>query len=145
MSIEPSRFDKNVVYATFDNHMYGDIKTYVAKSSDLGKTWKLLTSDALKGYANKIKEDLVDKDLLFLGTEMGSLYATIDGGASWVQMESGHIPDYAMVRDMTMDAKTNDLVVATHAAAEILIVDDVSPLRKINEQLIKFGCCRYLL
>lgn len=132
-SIEPSRFDKNVLYATFDNHMYGDIKTYVGKSSDLGKTWKLVSSDVFKGFANKIKEDLVDKDLLFLGTEWG-LYTTIDGGANWIQMK-GHIPDYAMVRDMTMDPKTNDLVVATHGRG-ILIVDDISPLRKINGQLL---------
>jgi photosystem II stability/assembly factor-like uncharacterized protein len=132
-SIEPSRFDKNVVYVTFDNHTYGDMKTYVAKSEDMGKTWKLLSSDMVKGYANKIKEDLVSKDLLFLGTEMG-LYVSINGGADWVQLK-GQIPDYAMVRDMTIEPKTNDLVVATHGRG-ILIVDDISPLRQINETLL---------
>jgi hypothetical protein len=132
-SIEPSRFDKNVVYVTFDNHMYGDMKTYLAKSTDLGKTWKLLSSDAFKGYANKIREDIVNKDLLFFGSESG-LYASIDGGNNWVQMK-GHIPDCAMVRDMVIEPRTNDLVVATHGRG-ILIVDDISPLRKINEQLL---------
>ncbi|MDB5281982.1 MAG: glycosyl hydrolase [Bacteroidota bacterium] len=132
-SIEPSRFDKNVVYVTFDNHMYGDVKTYVAKSSDMGKTWKMFSSSAFKGYAHKIKEDIVSKDLLFLGTEMG-LYVSIDGGNNWVQMKA-HIPEYALVRDMTIERKTNDLVVATHGRG-ILIVDDISPLRKINEQLL---------
>ena len=43
-SIEPSRYDKNTVYATFDNHMYGDHKTYLGKSTDMGKTWKLINS-----------------------------------------------------------------------------------------------------
>ena len=38
-SVEPSRFDKNTIYATFDHHSYGDHKTYLAKSTDLGKTW----------------------------------------------------------------------------------------------------------
>ena len=132
-SIEPSRFDKNVVYATFDNHMYGDMKTYVAKSADMGKTWKLLSSDLFKGYANKIKEDLVSKDLLFLGAEMG-LYCSIDGGANWVQMKA-HIPDYAMVRDLVIEPKTNDLVVATHGRG-VLVVDDISPLRKLNSSLL---------
>lgn len=132
-SIMPSRYDKNVVYVTFDNHMYGDMKTYVAKSADMGKTWQLLTSDKFKGYANKIREDIADKDLLFLGTEMG-LYVTIDGGANWVQMK-GHIPDCAMVRDMVIEPRTNDLVIATHGRG-VLIVDDISPLRKINEQLL---------
>jgi len=132
-SIMPSRFDKNVVYATFDNHTYGDMKTYLAKSNDLGKTWKLISSDQFKGYANKIIEDVVSKDLLFLGTEMG-LYTTIDGGLNWVQMK-GHIPDYAMVRDLVIEPRTNDLVIATHGRG-VLIVDDISPLRKINDQLL---------
>lgn len=132
-SIEPSRFDKNVVYATFENHTYGDMKTYAARSSDLGQTWKLFSSANFKGYAHKIKEDLVSKDLLFLGTEMG-LYTSIDGGNNWLQMK-GHIPEYALVRDMTIEPKTNDLVVGTHGRG-VLIVDDISPLRKINADLL---------
>lgn len=132
-SIEPSRFDKNVVYATFENHTYGDMKTYAAKSTDMGQTWKMFTSDAFKGYAHKIKEDLVSKDLLFLGTEMG-LYTSIDGGNNWLQMK-GHIPEYALVRDMTIEPRTNDLVVGTHGRG-VLIVDDISPLRKINAELL---------
>ncbi|MFN8299392.1 MAG: hypothetical protein U0T75_09815 [Chitinophagales bacterium] len=132
-SIEPSRFDKNVVYATFDNHMYGDVKTYVARSNDMGKTWTMLRSDVFKGHAHKIREDIVSKDLLFLGTEMG-LYTSIDGGANWTQMKA-HIPEYCLVRDMVIDPKTNDLILATHGRG-ILIVDDISPLRKINAQLL---------
>ena len=132
-SIEPSRFDKNVVYATFENHTYGDMKTYAAKSADMGKTWKMFSNDVFKGYAHKIKEDLVSKDLLFLGTEMG-LYTSIDGGNNWLQMK-GHIPEYALVRDMTIEPKTNDLVVGTHGRG-VLIVDDISPLRKINADLL---------
>jgi len=132
-SIEPSRFDKNVVYATFDNHMYGDMKTYCAVSRDMGKTWTRLNADLFKGFAHKIKEDLVSKDLLFLGTEMG-LYVSVNGGKSWVQMK-GNIPEYCLVRDIVIEPKTNDLVLATHGRG-ILIVDDISPLRKINDAVL---------
>ncbi|MEO5783866.1 MAG: hypothetical protein ABIQ07_11365, partial [Ginsengibacter sp.] len=55
-SIEPSIFDKNTVYAAFDNHMYGDHKTYVAKSTDMGKTWTMFSSKDFTGFAHKIKE-----------------------------------------------------------------------------------------
>lgn len=132
-SIEPSRFDKNVVYATFDNHMYGDMKTYCARSTDLGATWTIFKSENFKGYAHKIREDLVSKDLLFLGTEMG-LYVSIDGGANWTQMKA-RIPEYCLVRDIVIEPKTNDLILATHGRG-ILIVDDISPLRKINSVLL---------
>lgn len=36
-SIEPSHFDKNTLYVTFENHMYGDHATYLGKSTDMGK------------------------------------------------------------------------------------------------------------
>jgi hypothetical protein len=113
--------------------MYGDVQTYIGKSADMGKTWTMFKSPAFKGYAHKICEDIVSRDLLFAGTEMG-LYTSIDGGANWVQMK-GHIPDYAMVRDMVIEPRTNDLVIATHGRG-VLIVDDISPLRKINPTLL---------
>ena len=133
-SIEPSRFDKNIVYATFDNHMYGDMKTYCCKSSDMGKTWKLLNTVVLNGgYAHKIKEDLLNRDLLFLGAEMG-LFVTFDGGDNWVQMNA-KIPPVA-VRDIQIHSKTNDLVLATHGRG-VLIVDDISPLRQLTPEVVE--------
>jgi hypothetical protein len=132
-SIEPSRFDKNIVYATFDNHMYGDMKTYLGKSTDMGKTWKLLTSEEFTGFAHKIREDLVNKDLLFLGTEMG-LFATVDGGNSWFRMKN-HIPDYCMVRDIQIQPQTNDLVLATHGRG-IIVVNDISPMRSLTQEIV---------
>ena len=132
-SVTPSRYDKNLVYATFDNHMYGDVNTYIGKSIDMGKTWSMFHSPSFKGYANKLIEDLVSRDLLFAGTEMG-LYVSIDGGTNWVQMK-GHIPDYALVRDMVIEPRSNDLVIATHGRG-ILIVDDISPLRHVDAKLL---------
>jgi photosystem II stability/assembly factor-like uncharacterized protein len=55
-SIEPSAHDKRVVYATFDNHMYGDHKTYVAISADMGKTWKMLQSEEFTGLRIRLRK-----------------------------------------------------------------------------------------
>jgi photosystem II stability/assembly factor-like uncharacterized protein len=131
-SIEPSQVDKKIVYATFDNHMYGDLKTYVAKSVDMGKTWTLLNSAEFTGYAHKIKEDLKNKDLLFLGTEMG-LFATLDGGQNWFRMKN-KIPEYVLARDIQIQPATNDLVIATHGRG-ILIIDDISPMRSMKKEV----------
>jgi photosystem II stability/assembly factor-like uncharacterized protein len=132
-SIEPSSFDKKTVYATFDNHMYGDHKTYMARSSDMGKTWRLFKSSEFTGFAHKIKEDLKNKDLLFLGTERG-LFATVDGGENWFRMKN-HIPDYTMVRDIQIQPATNDLIIATHGRG-IMIVDDITPMRSMTKNII---------
>ncbi len=132
-SIEPSRFDKNTVYATFENHMYGDMNTYLGKSTDGGKTWAHITSTEFTGFAHKIKEDLVNKDLLFLGTERG-LFASIDGGATWFRMKN-HIPDYCMVRDIAIQPKTNDLLIATHGRG-IMVINDISPIRSLTKDVV---------
>lgn len=127
-SIEPSCHDKNTVYVTFDNHMYGDHKTYLGKSTDLGKTWTMIKSEEFTGFAHKIREDLKNKELLFLGTEMG-LFATLDGGANWFRMKN-NIPEYALVRDIQIQPQTNDLVIATHGRG-IMIVEDITPMRDL--------------
>ena len=132
-SIEPSRFDKNLVYATFDNHMYGDMQTYLGKSTDMGKTWTLMTSGEFTGFAHKIKEDLVNKDLLFLGTERG-LFATINGGSDWFRMKN-NIPWYALVRDIQIQPATNDLLLATHGRG-IIVVDNIAPMRALTKDII---------
>jgi photosystem II stability/assembly factor-like uncharacterized protein len=128
-SIEPSLFDKNVVYVTFDNHMYGDHATYTAMSTDMGKTWKKFESKEFTGFAHKIKEDLVNKNLLFLGTEMG-LFASVDGGKEWFRMKNT-IPWYSLVRDIKIQEKTNDLVIATHGRS-IIVVENITPMRSIT-------------
>jgi photosystem II stability/assembly factor-like uncharacterized protein len=132
-SVEPSAFDTHTVYATFDNHMYGDHKTYIGRSADRGRTWKLFASKEFSGFAHKIKEDLKNKDLLFAGTERG-LFASVDGGQNWFRMKN-HIPDYVMVRDIQIHPASNDLVIATHGRG-IMIVDDITPMRSLTKTII---------
>ena len=132
-SIEPSAFDKKTVYVTFDHHMYGDHQTYAAVSKDGGITWKRFVSDEFTGFTHKIKEDIVSKNLLFLGNEMG-LFASVDGGEKWFRMKL-NLPWYALVRDIQIHKKTGDLILATHGRG-IIIIQDISPMRKINESLV---------
>ncbi len=131
-SIHPSKFSKEVVYASFENHMYGDHKTYAAKSADGGKTWVAFKSPEFTGFAHKIIEDPVNSDLLFLGTEMG-LFASLNAGKDWFRMKN-NIPWYALVRDIKIHPVTNDLLVATHGRG-ILIVDDIAAMRNLTASI----------
>ncbi len=132
-SIQPSQFDKNTVYATFENHMYGDHKTYLGKSTDMGKTWTRINSTEFTGFAHKIKEDFENKNLLFLGTEMG-LFSTLDGGANWFRMKN-NIPEYALVRDIQIHPKTHDLIIGTHGRG-IYILDDIRPMSNLTKDIL---------
>jgi hypothetical protein len=73
--------------------------------------------------------------LLFLGTELG-LWISVDGGGSWAAFKGGDFPTVA-VRDMVVQARESDLVVATHGRG-IWIVDDLTTLRGLtNDALSK--------
>jgi hypothetical protein len=112
--------------------MFGDMNTYLAKSSDMGKTWQRINSTEFTGFAHKIKEDIVNKDLFFLGTEMG-LFASLDNGKTWFRMKN-NIPEYALVRDIQINPKTHDLILATHGRG-IIILDDISAIRNLTPEI----------
>src|SRR2546422_789196 len=130
-SLEAGHFDDGTVYATFDLHTFGDMRPYLYRSADFGKTWSALaTPDSpVKGYAHVVKEDLVDKDLVFLGTELG-LWVSVDGGQQWAHYKGNDLPNVA-VRDLAIHPRDNDLVIATHGRG-IWIVDDITPLRALT-------------
>ena len=129
--LEPSRFDKNTCYAVFEGHSSGDMNTYVYKTTDAGKTWKSIVTPDVKGFARHIREDLVNPNLLFLGTEFG-LFVTVDGGQNWSQFKT-NMPSVA-VHYMAIQPEENDLVIATHGRG-IIIIDDISPLRQVTNEV----------
>jgi photosystem II stability/assembly factor-like uncharacterized protein len=133
--VEASRFAESTAYATCDRHMTGDMNPHVFKTTDYGKTWTALPAMAsgARGYAHVIKEDTVDPNLLFLGTEFG-LWISVDGGGRWAQYKGSHFPAVA-VRDLVVHPKTSDLVLATHGRG-IWIIDDISPLRALTPQMM---------
>jgi len=134
-TVEASRFDEATAYATFDRHTFGDMKPYAYKTSDYGKTWTALPVEdsGVRGYAHVIKEDSVNPNLLFLGTEFG-LWISIDGGQHWAQYKGSNFPAVA-VRDIAVQARESDLVLATHGRG-IWIMDDISPLRALTPELM---------
>ncbi|MGB4838696.1 MAG: hypothetical protein WBP08_06850 [Saprospiraceae bacterium] len=130
--IEPSNFDKNTAYAVFDGHTQNDMKAYVMKTTDAGKTWNSIVGSQIPVFARCIKEDPKNPNLLYLGTEWG-LYVTVDGGQNWAKFEN-NMPAVA-VHYMAIQRDENALVMATHGRG-IIIIDDVTPLREITEEAL---------
>jgi hypothetical protein len=131
--VEPGRFDEATAFATLDGHTTGDMKTYVYKTTDFGRTWTPLMTPALEGYAHVIRQDLESPDLLFLGTEQG-LFISIDGGTNWARYTGGDFPRVA-VRDMAIHPRDADLILATHGRG-VYILDDITPLRKLTRGVL---------
>jgi hypothetical protein len=109
------------------------MKSYVYKTDDFGVTWKSLVDENVKGYCHAVIQDLVNPELLFLGTEFG-LFVSFDDGEQWTQMK-GNIPNVS-VREMVIHPREHDLVLATHGRG-IFILDDITPLRMVTEELLQ--------
>ena len=132
--IYASRFDENVVYASFDGIKSDDFKPYVLKSSDKGKTWISIASNLPRnGTVHTLEQDNKKAELLFAGTEFG-LFFSIDEGQNWTQLKSG-IPTVA-VRDLAVQERESDLVSATFGRG-IYVLDNYAPLRELSEELTR--------
>ena len=133
--VEASRFDEGTAYAAFDRHTFGDMDPYVFKTTDYGKSWTpvIAKDGGVRGYAHVIKEDTLLPNLLFAGTEFG-LWISPDGGKQWAQYKGHEFPNVA-VRDIVVQPRESDLVLATHGRG-IWIVDDITPLRKLTPEVL---------
>ncbi|MGC2271046.1 MAG: glycosyl hydrolase [Candidatus Sulfotelmatobacter sp.] len=126
--------DVNTVYAAFDNHKNEDFKPYLLRSTDAGKTWTSIAGNLPEnGPVLAFAEDPVKADLLFAGTEFGAFF-TVDGGLHWVQLTGG-LPTIA-VRDMVIQAREGDLVIATFGRG-FYVLDDISALRQITAESLE--------
>jgi photosystem II stability/assembly factor-like uncharacterized protein len=134
-NIEPSRFDAAAAYLTVDLHQSNNRDPYVYKTTDYGRTWKSISGDIPKSvhsYAHCVREDPVQRGLLYLGTENG-VYFSQDDGQHWLTLQSG-LPR-APVHWLTVQEHFDDLVVATYGRG-FWILDDITPLRTLTSEAL---------
>ena len=130
--IEASNHDANTVFAIADAHKFGDYSAYLFMSADRGRTWKSIAGDLPSNtIVWVIKQDHVDENLLFIGTEYG-IYFSPNKGANWIELNAG-VPTISF-RDLELHPRDNDLVGATFGRG-FYVLDDYSPLRDISSAI----------
>ena len=130
-NIEPSRWDAGTAYLSIDAHQANNFDPWIYKTTDFGKTWKLIVNGLPKNpvsYTHIVREDPVRQGLLYAGTEQG-LYISFDDGANWQSFQS-NVP-HAPVYWITVQQRFNDLVLATYGRG-FYILDDITPLRTLD-------------
>ena len=132
--IVASESDAGTAYVVFDNHQNGDFKPYIHKTTDRGKSWSSISGNLPEnGAVYALAEDYVNPKLLFAGTENG-LYFTTIGGEKWIKLTGG-MPTI-QVRDLAIQKRENDLVVATFGRG-FYVLDDYTPLRNVTPETLK--------
>ncbi len=135
-SVYCSHHDKDVIYAAFNHHKYGDFKPYIYVSKNGGLSWTNISSNLpSRGSVYAIEEDHIDPNLIFCGTEFG-VFFSVDQGKKWKQLKTG-LPTIA-VRDIAIHRSENDLILATFGRG-FYVLDDYSPLRYLSKKGVQTG------
>lgn len=105
-----SRYEIGTVYMTQNGKRDDDFQVYVWKSEDFGDTWKDISGNITMGPVNVIREDPVNPDILYVGTDSG-VYVSRDGGKTYSVL--GDLPS-TYVQDLVVHPRDNMIVIATH-------------------------------
>jgi len=131
-AIEVSPHDPAKAYIAVYGYKLGDMRPYALKTENYGADWTPIVNGLdSEATVRVVREDSVRPGLLFAGTEAG-LYVSFNDGAIWQRFQ-GNLP-VCPVTDLRV--KDNDLVAATQGRA-FWILDDIEPLRQMNETVAK--------
>ena len=131
-SVNASPHAAGTAFATFDGHRSGDMSTYVVRTDDYGASWQPLVSDGITGYAWVVKQDPLNPNLLYAGTELG-LFLSLDGGRQWARFAE-NLPEVA-VHDLAIHPTEHDLIIATHGRG-VYIIDDLTAIRALSPEIM---------
>ncbi len=129
--IEVHPTEKGSVYIVGTRYKLGDYKPYIYKTSDYGKTWKLITNGIPnEHFTRALRTDSKQNGLLYAGTERG-MYISFDDGALWqpFQLNLPIVP----ITDLAV--KENHLIAATQGRS-FWMIDDLTPLRQLSSDKI---------
>ncbi len=127
--MDASHTDKNTAYAAVNKIRLDDMQPHIYKTIDGGKTWTEIVNGLPNDPINVVKEDPKRKGLLFAGSER-AVYVSFDDGANWQSLRL-NMPATS-IRDLVI--KDDDLVIGTHGRS-FWILDDITPLRQLDERL----------
>ena len=137
-SIDASHTDPGGAYVAVDVSRFGDVKPYLYRTHDFGKTWTpittgLPTNEPSASFARVLRADPVRAGLLVAGTESG-MHVSFDDGDSWQSLQL-NLPNSSF-RDLTFAG--NDLVVGTYGRG-IWVLDDYAVLRQMTTAVAAEG------
>jgi photosystem II stability/assembly factor-like uncharacterized protein len=128
--MDASHFDAETVYVAVNRFRLDDLRPYIFRTHDGGRTWQKIVSGLPDNEpVNTVREDRNRKGLLFAGTER-SVYVSFNDGGQWQPLRL-NLPATS-IRDLVVHQ--DDLVVGTHGRS-FWILDNITPLRQMSGEV----------
>ena len=128
--MDASHFDTPTAYAAVNRFRLDDLRPYIYRTHDGGKSWQKIVSGLPDNEpVNTVREDPERKGLLFAGTER-SVYVSWDDGDHWQSLKMNLPP--TSIRDLVVHQ--DDVVVGTHGRS-FWILDNITPLRQFSPDI----------
>lgn len=138
-SLEPHPFVKGGLYVAATSYKSGDYRPYLYKTADYGNTWTKLTNGISdEHFTRVVRADPKRQGLLYAGTEYG-MYISFNDGTSWqpFQLNLPLVP----ITDL---AVKNDNLIAAMQGRSFWMIDDLTPLHQMRNDLAKKEMHLYL-
>lgn len=128
--VELSRHVESRLYVSLNGYRQDDGAAYVYVSDDLGKRWRAIGQGLPAEAVNVIREDTVNPDVLYVGTDRG-VYVSLDRGDSWQALD-GNLPNVP-VHDLFVHPRDRELIAGTHGRSAWVV--DVLPVQELDAQV----------
>lgn len=119
------------VYVSLNGYRFDNFEPYIYVSENNGTNWKRIGVGLPKEPINVIKEDPVNENILYVGTDNG-IYLSLDKGISFYPMLNG-IPS-AAVHDLAIHPRDKELIVATHGRS--IYKANVEHLQQLRDTIL---------
>lgn len=129
--VEASHFDRERAYVSLNGYRNDDISAYVYRTDDLGESWTDISANLPAEAVNVIKEDTVNENVLYAGTDRGA-YVSLDGGGSWQSLNGGGLPNVP-VHDLVIHPRDRELIAGTHGRSVWIL--DALPIQELSNEI----------
>ncbi|MBL7827318.1 MAG: glycosyl hydrolase [Saprospiraceae bacterium] len=129
--VQASAHQRARVYASLNGYRWDDFTAYLYVSEDYGQTWKSLGANLPAEPINVVKEDPVNENLLYVGTDH-HLYISLDRGNTFHTLNS-KFPDVP-VHDLAVQNKAKELIIGTHGRSMFKL--NIDHLQQMNNEFM---------
>ena len=128
--VEASPHSEAEAWVVANDFRRGDTRPMVFHTDNFGKSFRrVVNENKVTGHALALVQDLVEPNLLFLGTDQG-LWVSFDKGAKWTRHDAGY--PHVSTRDLKIHPREHDLIIGTFGRAA-WILDDIRPFRALAQ------------